>query len=248
MDATREKVEHPHVPRQIYLIKHSLNPECHWGLFLPYSPVGNHEKGSEAHVVSDKELSQRDRWMESDCPRPTDYSIVFEEFDKARYEQEYLKRHDNPERKPRQYAFEPIAEAVCTHEQLKRVSNEVHKGGTFNYAFNNCQHFCINVIERLHKLYAKSVTKKSVKNISAMQESYPRVTTSSRQKVVVKESPQAKGSGREEDESTAPEKEHGIRKLFNGFSKPRLSRGSRPATPQDGSSGDRRSGSLEESE
>lgn len=184
--------------------------------------------------------------MQSECCGPADYEILIEHFDRAKYEKKYLGRHDNPEGKARKYAFKPIAEAACTHEQLKQVANEVHKGGTYNYAFNNCQHFCLNIIERLHKLYPKSVTKKGVKDIFAMVESYPNITISSRQRIVIKDPPQAKQSEIASNHTAdAPEKDCGIRKLFHSLSKPRVSR---PTTEESGSSGDHHSASFEGSD
>lgn len=244
MDASPTDDEPQKIPHQLHLIRYSRKHACHWSLFLPSTEADPHT-GIQVHVGSDKVSKHPEKWSESRCCGPSTYVIMIDHFNKKAFEDEYIERQENTERKPRDYRFTPIAGAFCTLEQFEQVANEVYKGGTYNYAFNNCQHFCINVIKRLHKLYPASVTEKGLENIHSMQTSYTRVTTSSRQKLVISESPQAEQSGMKEDDTAALEKELGIRKLFNSFSKPRVSR---PTTPQSGSSGDRHSASFEGSD
>jgi hypothetical protein len=61
----------------------------------------------------------------------------------------------------------PIAQASVTETQLRNIAKDVFDRKGYSAVTNNCQHFCVDVVEELHNRYPESVPRAAVADINA---------------------------------------------------------------------------------
>jgi hypothetical protein len=113
----------------------------HWGLFLPDDDRDlTHGLLVHIGVESDKRLGGSSRGKEH-------HTLMFEPIDVG---------HTRG-------AITRIKGARATTGMLQEAANATFiEGGGYNYVYNNCQHFCLNLIKKLHQLYPTLVTSEAV--------------------------------------------------------------------------------------
>ncbi|ROW02097.1 hypothetical protein VSDG_02368 [Cytospora chrysosperma] len=137
-----------YVPRPLYRLSFR-DPEttAHWGLFLPYEAAA--PMGLLAHIGVQKEGS-------SGQAKPASGTI--KENHRPRFEVFEIT-------KSTVRRMSPIPNATVTEHDLRQAAMQVFNHPDYNKykaLTNNCQHWCIHVVMKLHEKHPETVGKEAV--------------------------------------------------------------------------------------
>jgi hypothetical protein len=130
----------PTGPRQLHRVAFEGEDTAHWALFLPDRDGG--ARGILVHVGANKGKSGR---KENHTLRSSPFLITSS---------------------TAQSVF-PIAHAAVTESQLTRAAEEVFQRKGYRLLTNNCQHFCIDVVTELNRVWPHSVPPEAVIDVAS---------------------------------------------------------------------------------